>query len=58
MKGRAGAGRLDDQNVPAGIEWGSLPPRLRDDVLNATGEEFPEKYRELLKLYYKNLSEK
>lgn len=45
-------GELDPTN-----SWlPKLPPKLRDELLDALDEEFPERYRELLKLYYKSLS--
>jgi|ETNmetMinimDraft_26_1059896.scaffolds.fasta_scaffold11653_2 outer membrane biosynthesis protein TonB len=40
-----------------GEEWGSLPPQLRRELIEGMRENLPEKYKELLKLYYKKLSE-
>jgi outer membrane biosynthesis protein TonB len=41
----------------AGKEWGSMPPQLRRELIHSMQEDLPEKYKELLKLYYKRLSE-
>ena len=40
-----------------GIEWGNLPPRAREEFNQIMKEDFPETYKNLLELYYKNLSE-
>jgi hypothetical protein len=40
-----------------GGEWGKLPPKLRDEITNALNEAYPERYKSLLRLYYKNLAE-
>ena len=40
-----------------GIEWGNLPPKARDEFNQIMKEDFPENYKHLLELYYKNLSD-
>jgi len=51
--GQAGAlGEID----PSRSWLPMLPPRMRDELLDALGEEFPEQYKALLKLYYESLS--
>lgn len=40
-----------------GEEWGSMPPQLRRELIQSVQEGLPEKYKELLKLYYKRLSD-
>lgn len=37
-------------------EWGSLPPAIREQLLQTQGEGFPLRYRELLRRYYRELS--
>lgn len=38
-------------------EWGNLPPRLRDQLLEGTREKFSPVYRGLTEAYYKRLAE-
>ncbi len=38
-------------------EWGNLPPRLRDQLLEGTREKFSPIYRDLTEQYYKRLAE-
>jgi hypothetical protein len=38
--------------------WGKLPPKQRDEVLQLLREELPLRYKRLIKLYYKAMSEK
>ncbi|MDA0838706.1 MAG: hypothetical protein O3B01_21485 [Planctomycetota bacterium] len=40
-----------------GEEWGTLPPQLRRELIEGMRENLPEKYKELLKSYYKKLAE-
>ena len=40
-----------------GIEWGNLPPRAREEFNQIMKEDFPETYKHLLELYFKNLSD-
>ncbi len=69
---QAGAGENQDNfspgNVRAGdnedramnenrVEWGSLPPRLRDELQQGFGERFSPIYRDLTEAYYKRLAE-
>jgi len=38
-------------------EWGNLPPRLRDALLDGTREQFSGLYRDLTRRYYQRLAE-
>jgi len=42
----------------SGIEWGNLPPKMREEYDQILKEDFPEAYKRLLELYYKNLSDR
>jgi hypothetical protein len=42
-------GRLDDR-------WANLPPRVKQELLEAWTEKFSPEFRELIALYYKRLS--
>jgi hypothetical protein len=60
-QGGGGAGaRSGDANQPIEeqrSEWGNLPPRLRDQLLEGTREKFSPVYRDLTEQYYKRLAE-
>ncbi len=43
-------GRPDEQ-------WGAMPDRQRDEVLNALKTQYPQRYRELVEQYYRSLQE-
>lgn len=61
-KGETGsADKVDrDLNEPLRqnrVEWGNLPPRVRDELLQGSHERFSPIYRELTEAYYRRLSE-
>lgn len=37
--------------------WGFLPPKVRDEMLSASGKEAPLEYREIIDRYYKRISD-
>lgn len=39
------------------VEWGNLPPRLREELLQVTGDRFSPVYREMTEAYYQRLAE-
>jgi hypothetical protein len=39
------------------VEWGNLPPRLRDELLQGSGERFSPVYQDLTEAYYRRLAE-
>lgn len=39
-----------------GDAWGRMPPRERDQILQALQKQYPSQYRELLEQYYRQLS--
>ncbi len=51
--GSGGSGRGGKDVTSA--EWGKLPPRLREDASDASSEEIPPAYRELVEEYFKRL---
>lgn len=53
VKTRLGRGAVDLREV-----WGKLPDVRRDDVMQLLNEKLPVKYKQLLILYFKALSEK
>ena len=38
-----------------GQKWGALPDKVREEIMQLLQEDIPVLYRELLRLYYKNL---
>jgi len=53
VRPRLGAGAPDARQM-----WGKLPEATRDEILQLLNEKLPLKYQQLLKLYFKALSEK
>ena len=39
-----------------GARWGELPQKARDEIMHALNEGYPERYKELLKKYYRELA--
>jgi hypothetical protein len=59
-----GGGDKNDTSVPdrdpggaGGPQWGNLPDNVREEILQLLQEDIPVLYRELLRLYFKNISE-
>ena len=48
-----GQGAIDEVRS----EWGSLPPRLRDELTNGLDEPYSPVYRNLTEAYYRRLAE-
>ncbi len=40
-----------------GAEWGKLPPQERDKLLQAVQADLPERYRQMLEVYLRSISE-
>ena len=57
VNAQAGREQLRPGAAAAGMEWGSLPPRSREEFLQILKENFPENYKLLVRYYFKNLSE-
>jgi hypothetical protein len=45
------------ENLRKGARWGFLPPKLREEMLSATGKEAPAEYRQMVEKYYKRMSD-
>jgi len=41
----------------AGVVWGNLPPAVQEEITAALKQELPERYKHLLRIYYKVLAE-
>ena len=42
---------------PNARQWGQLPPKLRNEILQSTTDGFPAGYEALLQSYYQQLAE-
>ncbi len=50
-------GTLADIHRSGGAVWGNLPPAVQEEITAALKQELPERYQQLLKVYYKILAE-
>lgn len=49
-------GELRKTQARPGEEWGRMPPREREQILQTLQRQFPSQYRELLEQYYQQLA--
>jgi hypothetical protein len=56
MRGPGGQGELINAREN-GKEWGSLPPQLREQILQSHTEGFPPGYETILQSYYQRLAQ-
>lgn len=54
--GDSQVGELRRTQARPGEEWGRMPPREREEILQTLQRRFPSQYRELLEQYYRQLS--
>ncbi len=54
--GEGDVGRLRKARAAPGEVWGKMPPKEREQVLQALQRQFPSRYRELLEQYYEQLA--
>jgi hypothetical protein len=55
LSGPGGVGELKDTSG-ASDQFGDLPPRLRDRILQARKQGFPKEYESYLENYYRRLA--
>ena len=48
--------KLRNKMARPGDAWGRMPPREREQILQALQKQYPSQYRELLEQYYRQLS--
>lgn len=48
--------KLRNKIAKPGDAWGRMPPREREQILQALQKQYPSQYRELLEQYYRQLS--
>ena len=54
--GESREGQLRKNVARPGDAWGKMPPREREQILQALQKQYPSQYRELLEQYYRQLS--
>lgn len=54
--GSGRVGELRRTRAKPGEMWGKMPPKQREQILQALQKEFPSQYRELLEQYYTQLA--
>lgn len=52
-----GEGHVDPKNIGHQPNWGDLPPKERQEVLQAIGKEFPSHFRDVIEQYFKKAAE-
>jgi hypothetical protein len=51
-----GSGDVDKKKLGEESDWGNLPPKQREEALQALGKEFPSHYREVIEEYFRKLA--
>jgi hypothetical protein len=51
-----GPGNVDKKPIGNKANWGDLPPKDRQEVLQAIGKEFPSHFRDVIEQYFKKLA--
>jgi hypothetical protein len=52
-----GPGEVDPKNIGKRDNWGNLPPKERQEVLQQIGRELPAHFRETIEEYFKRLAQ-
>ena len=52
-----GKGEVDPKNLGKEDEWGNLPPKERQEVMQQIGRELPAHFRETIEEYFKRLAQ-
>lgn len=52
-----GPGQVDPKDLGKGDNWGNLPPKERQEVLQQIGRELPAHFRETIEEYFKRLAQ-
>ncbi len=52
-----GPGNIDAKQIGHQANWGDLPPKDRQEVLQAIGKEFPSHFRDVIEQYFKKAAE-
>jgi hypothetical protein len=51
-----GPGEITAKNIGHQSGWGDLPPKQREEALQAIGKEFPSHFRDAIEAYFKRLA--
>jgi len=55
--GGKGAGDVDKRPIGSKSGWGDLPPREREEALQALGRDFPSNYRDIIEQYFRKMAD-
>lgn len=55
--GGKGPGEVAPRTLSGKSDWGALPPKDREEALQAIGREFPPQYRQVIEQYFRRLAE-
>lgn len=56
LAGGKGRGEVTSRDLGDGDDWGTLPPREREEALQQIGRDYPAHYREAIEQYFKRLA--
>jgi len=51
--GGKGPGEVDPKDLDSGADWGSLPPKEREEALQQIDRDFPSHYRDVIEEYFR-----
>ncbi len=51
--GGKGPGEVDQKDLGSGADWGSLPPKEREEALQQIDRDFPSHYRDVIEEYFR-----
>lgn len=54
--GGKGPGEVTKKNIGSADDWGSLPPKEREEALQRIGRDFPSHYRDVIEQYFRRLA--
>ncbi len=54
--GGKGPGRVTKKNIGSSNGWGDMPPKEREEAIQALGREFPSHYRDVIEQYFRKLA--
>ncbi len=54
--GQRGPGKVDKKDIGSKKDWGSMPPKEREEAMQEIIREFPSHYRDVIEQYFKRLA--
>ena len=56
LGGNSGPGKVDNKDIGKKADWGSMPPKEREEAMQQIGREFPSHYRDVIEQYFRRLA--